>query len=70
VPPPEALHDDDLPALLDDFHARQVLHVTFGSALATYGPRLRAALDAHEEAHYAALAAHFQRHLAPFTAAM
>ena len=27
----------DLPALLDDFHAREVLHVTFGSVLAQFG---------------------------------
>jgi len=66
VPSPGALRDDDLPALLDDFHAREVLHVTFGSVLAACGERLRAALDAHEKAHYAALEAHFQRHLAPF----
>jgi tagaturonate epimerase len=35
---------DDLPSLLDDFHAREVLHVTFGSALAQFGLELRAAL--------------------------
>jgi len=31
---PAAPFDADLPALLDGFHAREVLHVTFGSALA------------------------------------
>jgi len=66
VPPPETLRDDELPALLDDFHARQVLHVTFGYVIATCGDRLRAALEAHQEAYYAALEAHFRRHLAPF----
>jgi len=68
VPPPAARRDDELPALLGDFHAREVLHVTFGSALDAYGDRLRAALDAHEEAYYAALEAHLGRHLAPFAA--
>ncbi|MBU0495840.1 MAG: tagaturonate epimerase family protein [Chloroflexi bacterium] len=68
VPPPEVLRDDELPALLDDFHAREVLHVTFGSALDVYGDRLRAVLDAHEETYYAALEAHLGRHLAPFAA--
>ncbi len=66
VPPPEALHEDELPALLDDFHARQVLHVTFGSVMAACGPRLRAALDQHEEAYWAALETHLRRHLASF----
>ena len=66
VPPPETLPDADLPGLLDQFDAREVLHVTFGSVLDRYGERLRATLEAHEEAHYAALEAHFRRHLAPF----
>jgi hypothetical protein len=66
VPAPESLADTDLPGLLDQFDAREVLHVTFGSVLDRYGSRLKAALDAHEEAHYAALEAHFKRHLAPF----
>ncbi len=66
VPPPDALTDADLPDLLDRFDAREVLHVTFGSVLDRYGGQLRAALEAHEEAHYTALETHFRRHLAPF----
>jgi hypothetical protein len=66
VPAPEALADADLPALLDQFDARQVLHVTFGSALDRFGDRLKAALAANEEAHYGALAAHFEKHVRPF----
>jgi hypothetical protein len=66
VPRPGALADDELPGLLDQFDAREVLHVTFGSVLDRYGDRLLVTLDAHEEAHYAALEAHFRRHLAPF----
>jgi len=66
VPPPEALADGDLPGLLEDFDAREVLHVTFGSVLARWGGRLKTALRENEEAYYAVLERHFQRHLAPF----
>jgi tagaturonate epimerase len=66
VPRPDALADAALPALLDDDDARQVLHVTFGSALDAFGERLKALLAAHHEAHVAGLAHHFERHLAPF----
>ena len=52
-----------LPALLDDFHAREVLHVTFGSALAQYGEELKAALARHEDAYLEGLKAHFKKHL-------
>jgi len=67
IPPAANLPDAELPPLLDQFDTRQVLHVTFGSALARFGAELLAALAAHEEAHYAALEAHFEKHLAPFT---
>jgi hypothetical protein len=51
-----------------------MLHVTFGSVLTVadaaggyrFRDRLLAALQADEEAHYAALEAHFDRHIAPF----
>jgi hypothetical protein len=66
VPAPAALSDAGLPGLLDQFDTRQVLHVTFGSALAAMGARLLAALQGDEEAYYARLEAHFRRHLAPF----
>ncbi len=66
VPALEAVPDADLPALLDQFDARQVLHVTFGSALARFGKELLVVLSAHEEAHYAALENHFEKHLSPF----
>ena len=64
--PARRLADGDLPAVLDQFDARQMLHVTFGSAIMHYGPAMQAALRAHEETHYAALERHFNRHLAPF----
>ena len=55
--------DSDLPSLLDDFHAREVLHVTFGSALAQFGAELNAALVKHEAAYYEGLRSHFDKHL-------
>lgn len=66
LPDLATLPDERLPELLEDFHARQVLHVTFGSVLARFGAKLLAALRAHEEAYHAALERHFCRHLEPF----
>lgn len=66
VPAAATLSDAQLPALLEDFDAREVLHVTFGSALAQFGDRLMAALSANEEAYYETLERHFYRHLKPF----
>jgi hypothetical protein len=66
APGPEVLLDAGLPALLDQDDAREILHVTFGAILAEFGAELRAFLDAHEEAYYAALQAHFARHLREF----
>jgi tagaturonate epimerase len=66
VPGPAAWRDEDLPKLLDDFDARQVLHVTFGSTLAAFRPRLMDLLVANEDAYDGALERHFVRHLAPF----
>jgi hypothetical protein len=70
VPAADTLTDDQLPGLLDQFDARQVLHVTFGSVLTSergFKQRLLAGLAAHEEEHYAALERHFLRHLKPIT---
>jgi hypothetical protein len=66
APRAESLPDGELPAVLDQFDAREMLHVTFGSALAQYGADIKAVLADHEAAYYAALEAHFDRHLAPF----
>ena len=76
LPPPVAASDAELLALLDDFDARQVLHVTFGSVLTArdeagnlrFRDRLLAALETEEATHYQALEAHFDRHLQPFDA--
>ncbi|MCB0021282.1 MAG: hypothetical protein KDE09_25975, partial [Anaerolineales bacterium] len=66
VPEESALSDAELPGLLEQFSARQVLHVTFGSILDTFGAATQAFLVDHEAAYAAALKAHFIRHLAPF----
>ncbi|HKV46265.1 MAG TPA: tagaturonate epimerase family protein [bacterium] len=65
---PDAVPDAELASLLDTFDARQMLHVTFGSALARYGDRVRALLRAHPEAYDANLERHFIRHLSPLAA--
>jgi hypothetical protein len=53
----------ELTALLDDFHAREVLHVTFGSVLAQFGALIRAALERNIDAYYNGLKIHFGKHL-------
>jgi tagaturonate epimerase len=53
----------DLPSLLNDFHAREVLHVTFGSAIGKFGVELKSALARHETAYYEGLQTHFEKHL-------
>jgi hypothetical protein len=49
--------------LLDDFHAREILHVTFGSALSMFGTEIKSALVKHEDAYCEGLKIHFGRHL-------
>ena len=70
---PEELSDEELPGLLDEFDARQLLHVTFGSVLTAttdglylFRDEFCDALRAHEEEHYAALEKHLRKHAAPF----
>lgn len=65
VPRPAELGDDRLAALLDDDDARQVLHVTFGSALDAERDALLALLRDHADDYEATLGRHFVRHLAP-----
>ncbi|MGH9939953.1 MAG: tagaturonate epimerase family protein [Blastocatellia bacterium] len=68
MPGVAGLSDDGLPTLLDDFHAREILHVTFGSVL--HHPDFRepffAALRDDEEVYYQMLETHFGKHFAPF----
>ena len=52
-----------LPALLDNFHAREILHVTFGSALTRFGPEIKSALARHADVYNANLHRHFRKHL-------
>lgn len=63
-----------LVGLLEHFHAREILHVTFGSVLRQAGPdgaprfedRLLALLRGNPEAYADNLERHFVRHLEPF----
>ena len=67
VPAPDELSDDDLPDLLTQFDARQVLHVAFGSVIEQFGTELKASLARHEQAYGEALEEHFIKHLVPLT---
>ncbi len=66
VPAPDSLSDEELRGVLDQFHAREVLHVTFGSVLERFRDRLMQALSENEEAHYETVRAHIERHVMPF----
>ena len=65
------------PDLLEQFDAREILHVTFGSVLTEqtnagrgrFYDRIMALLRANSEAYAANLEHHFKRHLKPFMAA-
>jgi hypothetical protein len=75
VPQPEGLADGELAGVLDQFDARQALHVAFATVLGgrdeqgqwLYRQRLFEALRDCEEMHYTAVEAHALRHLRPFT---
>ena len=62
------ISDEGLIGLLDDFNAREVLHVTYGSVI--HHPDLRGpffkTLRQHEQDYSAVLEAHFDKHLHPF----
>ena len=74
APAPNALTDADLPGLLEQFDAREILHVTFGSVLTApsadgqtlFYDRFMEVLRTHPEAYAADLVVHFLRHLRPF----
>jgi len=65
---PKDMPDGELPALLERFDEREILHVTFGSVLkdASFRNRLVGLLREHPENYSAALEKHFLRHLEPF----
>jgi hypothetical protein len=54
---------DDLPSLLNHFHAREMLHVTFGSALMQFGAEIKHVLVKHDTAYLEGLRTHFNKHL-------
>lgn len=70
----EQLADAELPGLLDDDNARQILHVTFGSVISEidannkpkFKDRILEALKKHEQTHFKCLEDHFEKHLKPF----
>jgi hypothetical protein len=68
APEPDVVSDADLPTLLDQPDARQVLHVTYGQVLtdATFAAPLLSTLRAHPDVYASILERHFGRHLAPF----
>ncbi len=68
APKPETLVNSALPALLDQFDVRQLLHVTFGSVLKDQElcSGLMAVLQSHPEQYADVLVRHFRKHLAPF----
>lgn len=72
IPLEPEVGDAFLPHLLDQFDARQVLHVTYGSVLSEesgFRQRLYEVLRRDEEAHYEALTRHLARHVSPFATA-
>ncbi len=75
APKPESLKDADLPTLLNQFDAREILHATFGSVLTAkqsdgkfvFYDKFMAILRAQPEAYAKNLEVHFIKHLKPFT---
>jgi hypothetical protein len=68
IPDIQALSDSQLSDLLENFHAREVLHVTYGSVI--NHPYLRApffeTVRRHEEAYGRILETHFDKHFKAF----
>jgi tagaturonate epimerase len=68
APEPADVQDADLPGLLDQPDARQVLHVTYGQVLthSSLADKLLRSLRSHPDTYAAILEAHFKRHLKSF----
>lgn len=68
IPDIKTLSDRELPQLLENFHAREILHVTYGSVI--NHPHLRApffeTLRLQEEAYSKILETHFDKHFSAF----
>ncbi len=75
APLPNRVKDSELPDLLNQFDAREILHVTFGSVLTArtadgsyrFYDRLMDLLRTHPEEYAANIQTHFERHLRPFS---
>jgi hypothetical protein len=67
VPSASSLGEGELADLFEQFDARQVLHVTFGSVLDVYSTRLKEILQENLSLYEKYLKVHFDRHLKPFT---
>jgi len=69
MPSIAAWPDIKLATLLDDFHGREVLHVTFGSVInhEPFREPFFSTLRDNEETYYGLLEKHFMKHLAPFS---
>jgi hypothetical protein len=73
APEPAEIHD--WPALLEQFDAREILHVTFGSVLTEpkeagemlFYDRIMEVLEGNREVYFDYLEKHFKRHLQPFS---
>jgi tagaturonate epimerase len=66
APAPADVGDEELPGLLEQFDAREILHVTFGSVLKEARFRLFGLLREYPEHYAVGLERHFLRHLKPF----
>ena len=68
MPGLDVTSDDDLPKMLENFHAREILHVTYGSVLNS--PKFREPffeeLIRREEAYTQTVEAHFDKHFKAF----
>jgi len=67
LPDPRSLSDEALKEMLNQFHSREVLHVTYGSVLDKFGEQLLDVLRRDEEIYYQILEQHIGKHLAPFS---
>jgi hypothetical protein len=65
APPIRPYDEDEMPDLLNNPRARQVLHITYGSLLATFREPIYDTLHQHLADYHEALKTHFERHLAP-----
>jgi hypothetical protein len=71
IPDVSGLADEALPGLLDKVDSRQLMHITYGSILSSkddtgaflFKDEFFEVLHEHEEAHYAFLAVHMERHM-------